>query len=338
MKTEVFIKQNVISIIIFFIFVIIVLCSFTGIFETKSKKSFKSDTKKLINLVTENCESERLNGLPHTSNYSIKQGELTPKLELDIDKNLNGNISINTECKITLIVYNDNYVIKKDFNSSSYISKKNQKNQCILQDKKLEIGSTVRCGKDDFNIINYTDTTITLFSKYNIDIKSNKQDPNDNTINSINAVSFDKINNRINANNTYCQKTQYGCNIYEKKDGVFSNGIFIGTITEDSTIKSYVDSYSIMLNLQDDLLSAGLISKKELIDLGCSDITNNCNQSKYNWLYNSTYWTSTYFEGSPSIVYRVTTEGVIGTGYANYDNFTGIRPAITIGIDSLKIK
>ena len=51
------------------------------------------------------------------------------------------------------------------------------------------------------------------------------------------------INDRNNANNTYCQssETARGCNAWAAVEGMFTNGDKVGTVTEDSSIKHYLN-------------------------------------------------------------------------------------------------
>ena len=55
--------------------------------------------------------------------------------------------------------------------------------------------------------------------------------------------AYDEANHRSTANNTYCQQPQYGCGVYAAVDGEFSSpsGSQKGTVTEDSSIKIYLN-------------------------------------------------------------------------------------------------
>ena len=56
--------------------------------------------------------------------------------------------------------------------------------------------------------------------------------------------SFDEANHRSTENNTYCQDPSYGCGVYAKVEGEFStpSGSQKGTVTEDSSIKIYLNN------------------------------------------------------------------------------------------------
>ena len=55
--------------------------------------------------------------------------------------------------------------------------------------------------------------------------------------------AFDEANHRSTENNTYCQQPQYGCGVYAAVSGEFSSpsGSQKGTVTEDSSIKIYLN-------------------------------------------------------------------------------------------------
>ena len=55
--------------------------------------------------------------------------------------------------------------------------------------------------------------------------------------------TYDEANHRSTENNTYCQQPQYGCGVYAAVSGEFSSpsGSQKGTVTEDSSIKIYLN-------------------------------------------------------------------------------------------------
>ena len=55
--------------------------------------------------------------------------------------------------------------------------------------------------------------------------------------------AFDEANHRSTENNSYCQNPEYGCGVYAAVDGTFSSpsGSQSGTVTEDSSIKIYLN-------------------------------------------------------------------------------------------------
>ena len=55
--------------------------------------------------------------------------------------------------------------------------------------------------------------------------------------------AFDERNHRSTANNSYCDNPRYGCGVYAAVEGTFSSpsGLQSGTVTEDSSIKIYLN-------------------------------------------------------------------------------------------------
>lgn len=327
------VKHNITLFIFIILLITITFCILTGTFESKDKKTFKEDVKTITDEVIDICKDNLLNGLIHTSNYIVKDGTLDIDKEFKVKSKLDGKIVASNKCNISYVIYDDKYMSTSEIT----LSKANDKkiNECMLDSDKLEIGAGITCGKEEFYVIDFDDTSITLFSKYNINVKENKQDSKDVGDVSINAVSFDETNNRINANNSYCTDKIYGCNIYSKTDKEITNGAFNGIVSEDSTIKYYVDSYAVMLNLGDNLLEASLMKKSKLEELGCFKDSSTCD-SKYSWLYDSTYWLETPFEGSNSIVYRMLYKGILKSSYASYNHYTGVRPVIVVNKEVVK--
>ena len=55
--------------------------------------------------------------------------------------------------------------------------------------------------------------------------------------------AYDEANHRSTENNSYCTKPRYGCGVYAAVSGTFSSpsGLQSGTVTEDSSIKIYLN-------------------------------------------------------------------------------------------------
>ena len=55
--------------------------------------------------------------------------------------------------------------------------------------------------------------------------------------------AYDEANHRSTANNSYCDNPRYGCGVYAAVEGTFSSpsGLQSGTVTEDSSIKIYLN-------------------------------------------------------------------------------------------------
>lgn len=74
-----------------------------------------------------------------------------------------------------------------------------------------------------------------------------------------------------------------------------------------------------------------LITKDELISLGCSIDDYTCDASAYSWIYSSSYWTMTPVENGPEAVYTVSSSGEFSDeAPASKFNAFGIRPVVVI--------
>lgn len=74
-----------------------------------------------------------------------------------------------------------------------------------------------------------------------------------------------------------------------------------------------------------------LITKDELISLGCSIDDYTCDASAYSWIYSSSYWTMTPVESGPEAVYTVSSSGEFSDeAPASKFNAFGIRPVVVI--------
>ncbi len=101
-----------------------------------------------------------------------------------------------------------------------------------------------------------------------------------------------------------------------------------------STIKEYVDNYTIKLSsLDKEIKNVRLITKEELEMLGCSKENITCKEAP-SFIYSTSYWTSTPNTEEESYDRYVWAVGLSGefTRYANVDDdfILGVRPVIEI--------
>ena len=96
-----------------------------------------------------------------------------------------------------------------------------------------------------------------------------------------------------------------------------------------SLIETYVNDYEAKLETMGvNIESARLITKEELIGLGCNESENTCTGSAYPWIYATTYWSGSAF--STNVVWYVTSDGRFDINLYDSDLFFGVRPVITI--------
>ena len=96
-----------------------------------------------------------------------------------------------------------------------------------------------------------------------------------------------------------------------------------------SLIETYVNDYAVKLeSMGVNIESARLITKEELIGLGCNDSEYTCTGTDFPWIYSTSYWSGS--ARYANYVWDVDSNGYFG--YDNYgsDNEVGVRPVIII--------
>ena len=220
--------------------------------------------------------------------------------------------------------------------------------------KAYQIGDSVTL-KDGttWHVIEASDSkteTVTLFADQNI-----KNDASGWTTDMDEyKIVFDEANARTTEKNSYCTNPVYGCNIYAASNEIITNGDLTGTVTEDSTIKKFIDS-SVTTYINNSLISAGgtaiksirLITTSEICNIiNNVDSNNDCTMTNADydsngnkklieaftnipeWLYSTYYWTMTPGLSNSYYVYSMLTTSYFSTGYAHYAGERGVRPVI----------
>ncbi|MBQ9314669.1 MAG: S-layer homology domain-containing protein [Clostridia bacterium] len=207
----------------------------------------------------------------------------------------------------------------------------------ILSGDLNTVGSTVKIGDEEFYVIGKEDPThIKLFAKYNLLVgngitsPTNKQDStalgfNSNTGTPYPATvpfvdSTDSIGYwmELKGQNLLYLKSAYGT---ETPAYVYD---------DNATIKTYVDDYVTYLKTLGVNVTGRLISRDELIELGCSDETKCENAPE--WVYSTSYWTGTAVESEMLCV--VYTNGEFNKNYFGNKNNFGVRPVIILDIST----
>ena len=152
-------------------------------------------------------------------------------------------------------------------------------------------------------------------------------------------------NNHVNVNDAYIigQAANYkgfgGISYYSSETCGYVNGSNIETgCTTDYNLsdikyvvdKWYQDKFTNNQLKEVEGYSARLITLNELENkLGC--VSKNCANSSYNWIYNTSYWTSSVYGNTSSHVYSVNSKGNISATivYRSYLEYT-VRPVINV--------
>lgn len=220
------------------------------------------------------------------TNYSLTDGTYTMeqlntyKIDVKGEKPSAGTITITSSKIEDYELKIGEYVVKYDKVKKKAVAEKKE-----YEEQNKNIKQVVLNDGSRWYIIEENETTATLFSMYNINTTTNKQDSSlTGNEDDIHAVQFDD-GTRNNENNTFCQLTDtngiyHGCSAYEAVEGLYQSHSNTtdnaaieqqneGTVTEDSNIKKYIDTYVNSLNLGENLVSYGLLSWDTIKPYGC---------------------------------------------------------------------
>lgn len=177
-----------------------------------------------------------------------------------------------------------------------------------------------------------TDTKVVLLSDYNLNSDGSYNTACRKDINSTTICSpqvFDVENNRLTEKNSYCVLPDVGCNLYSSNSS---------TVTEDSTIKQWIDSTYIPVLTSSIQTNGGTVEDLTVTlptmeQLAKAD-SQTFNQSQItfskDWLSYTSYWTKTPSKQNSAYVWTVVGEHNNSyIQYANDSTKSGVRPVIT---------
>ena len=199
-----------------------------------------------------------------------------------------------------------------------------------------KVGNEVCIKEECFYVISSTDSTVTMLSKYNLhvgnEVTTFDLDTGEPTINVLvnptgkqsSAARGLEVNEEGPVNFPWIGTTSFSSD--SQKGTNYSD--YSGSIVE-----GYVNNYNSYLITQGVTpIEARLITKDELIGLGCSKDDYSCSEAS-SWVYATSYWS-----GSPiptDHVWAVYSRGDFIYGYYIDDFIYGVRPVITISRDYL---
>lgn len=195
------------------------------------------------------------------------------------------------------------------------------------------IGDMVRCGGEQFYIIEITGEKIKMLSQYNLLVGNQADYQDEQWI--ITPLPITSGIQDVTAGAWHHNGTDYITPFI----GVTKFGDSVNF--EESYLIPYLTDYQNYLtnNFQVGNMSISIISKEELVSLGCSVNGNsgNCLSSPYPWVYTTSYWTKTPSEEVPQNLWLVDSNGGFNGYYNhNYQNYGGVRPVVTLTTDVLK--
>jgi hypothetical protein len=259
------------------------------------------------------------NGESISSNQTLKKGTSTPiKVRVEYRKDLVASDLPSSATKLSLkltLVY-----VQSDGTGSEITNNGVEKVVSVISGDGTKEGDEI-CIKDEcFYVISSTDTTVTMLSKYNLHVG--------------NSVDDKYIVTQLASPTGIQDKTAKGY-----VDGEFP---FIGTTAfssdsqkgtnysdySGSIVEGYVNSYNIYLIAQNVTpIEVRLITKDELIALGCNEDDCSCNAAP-NWVYATSYWSGS--ANDSSLVWSVRSSSYFDFGNCSSVYYFGVRPVVTI--------
>lgn len=209
----------------------------------------------------------------------------------------------------------------------------------------LEVGEEYCFGEECFyTISNDHNGTVKMLAKYNLNVGRNYSDWN----------NYKEVTNKNNEKVLIKEDVtdRYGKQSVDAY-GTKPSGGFPTTATvpygknetdnsyANSVVKPYVDEYKNYIEyladgLGIDSVSAALITRDELVGLGCvvnSTSDSNCNTPDYEWVTSTTYFTMTPENGT---IYIVGSDGYFKapttTANLTQERYRGVRPLITVKV------
>ncbi len=195
------------------------------------------------------------------------------------------------------------------------------------------IGDMIKCGTENFYVISNDGTNIKMLAKNELMVGPAAEESEE-------GYGLQATESSENGTALYPTKFDSGSNKYES-----------------SEIKNYVDAYNDILISKIGLsstTSSSLISVDELLALGCGEDSEGigqytCLNSKKDWIYTTSYWTSTTPSTDSSLAYAVRNlhidgldvDGILSPddvdrNYVKYsEDAFAVRPLVTISVDDL---
>ena len=197
-----------------------------------------------------------------------------------------------------------------------------------------DIGTIVTIGSEKFDTIGTDGDNVKLLSMYNLFVGTECT-----TASSASCIPYESTTGM--QDESMLGMILNSDNYLRKGITMFSNGSQKGDYFSDyngSLVELYVNDYKSLLENKFgvEILEARLITKEELTDsntFACSETNNTCSNSPYEWIYGTSYWTSS--NSGKDYIWAVTSFKRFGDYQYNYDYF-GVRPVIVISKNQIK--
>ena len=196
------------------------------------------------------------------------------------------------------------------------------------------IGTIVTIGSEQFYTIGTEGNNVKLLSMYNLMVGNEVNISDDGNpivtplANSTGLQSEDAIGLKWDVETESPGFPWYGTVAFATEDKHGTNY----SDYSGSLIETYVNDYAVKLeSMGVNIESARLITKEELIGLGCNDSEYTCTGTDYPWIYSTSYWSGS--ASNTSRVWYVISDGMFGRKNFSNDDEVGVRPVIIISKD-----
>ena len=200
------------------------------------------------------------------------------------------------------------------------------------------VGSEVCIKEECFYIISNDGSTVTMLAKYNLYVGGKYENGTltaygDDATGLQNSTMLGYVTGQtIRNGNTVFSESNYWYDDALKPQ--YGNGIPAYVYDSNSIIYNYIQNYITYLNsVGVSHLTGRLITKDELIGLGCSVDDSSCSEAP-SWVYSTSYWSGT--ASSSTALYSVIGTDLTGYTY-NLASRNGVRPVIEMSVDDIYV-
>ena len=192
------------------------------------------------------------------------------------------------------------------------------------------IGSVVKIADEEFYVIGQEDSThVKLLSKWNLNVGSNAKGTATN-------LQDSDVKGYVSSGTKYGNVPFSSTNYWSSTVSTYPAWVYTNEKTSGTykaSIAEYVDNYVIYLTQQGVSVTGRLITKDELVTLGCNLSTYYCDSTGSHkgtapaWVYQTSYWSGTSSSGH--VMHVISGGSLDHYGYGN-DYGYGVRPVIIL--------
>ena len=256
-------------------------------------------------------EVEYQNGESINTRQLVKKNDFVRlKVRLEFRKDITAS-DLPTTSETLNLAFTVNYVQSDDITGVIVPGKSIIK---VVSGDGTQVGDEICIGEECFYVISSTTDTVTMLSKYNLYVGNSVDlDVNVTPLASPTGKQSELAKGMLAGTDEW-----YGTTAFSNTDSTYSGSI----------VEGYVNNYNSYLITQGVTpIEARLITKDELIGLGCSEYSWSCSAAP-SWVYATSYWSG--LASDAILVWRVYSNTHFGYSYYYDSYYFGVRPVITI--------